>query len=192
MYNHEVKTELYQKKYELKDGRQLAVRIPEVSDAQALIDYMKGIDYETRFLAREPGEFGLTLEQEESFIRGLLDNANSQLLIAEVEGQIVANCSVGFVMNKRRYLHRAALGVSVKQDYWGLGIGRILMNECIAWCKENNIEQLELEVVTSNEVALAMYKSLGFEIYGNKKHAMKYSDNTYADEYFMILFLETE
>lgn len=146
----------------------------------------------TRFLAREPGEFGFTLEQEESFIRGLLDNASSQLLIAEVEGQIVANCSVGFVMNKRRFLHRAALGISVKEDYWGLGIGRILMNECIAWCKENNIEQLELEVVTNNEVALAMYKSLGFEIYGTKKHAMKYSDNTYADEYFMILFFDAD
>jgi len=192
MCNHEVKTGIYQENYNMKDGRQLNVRVPEVRDAQALIDYMKEVDCETRFLAREPGEFGFTLEQEEAFISCLADDSNRHLLIAEVEGQIVANCSVGIVMNNRRYLHRAALGISVKRDYWGLGIGRIMMNECISWSKMNGVEQLELEVVTNNESALDMYKSLNFEIYGTKKHALKYNDGTYADEYFMISFLKTE
>lgn len=192
MCNHEAKAEMYQAKYDLKDKRKLIVRVPVVSDAQALIDYMKEVDCETRFLAREPGEFGFTVEQEEAFISSLADDSSSQLLIAEVEGQIVANCSVGIVMKNRRYLHRATLGVSVKQAYWGLGIGRTMMNECIKWCKENGVEQLELEVVTHNERALNMYKSLGFEIHGTEKHALKYGDGTYADEYFMILFLNAE
>jgi RimJ/RimL family protein N-acetyltransferase len=190
MCNHEVRTEMYQEKYDLKDGRQLVVRMPKVRDAQALIDYMKEVDCETRFLAREPGEFGFTVEQEENFISRLTTDDSKQFLIAEVEGQIVANCSVGLITNNRRYLHRAGLGISVKQDYWGVGIGRVMMNECIAWCKVNGVEQLELEVVTVNERALGMYKSLGFEIYGTKKHALKYSDGTYADEYFMILLLD--
>ena len=34
-----------------------------------------------------------------------------------------------------------------------------------------------------------MYKNIGFEIYGTKKHALKYGDGTYADEYSMCLFL---
>lgn len=192
MCNHEFKTGIYQAKYELKGNKQLIVRVPEVSYAQGLIYYMKDVDCETRFLAREPGEFGFTLEQEEAFIRSLADDKNSQLLIAEVDGQIVANCSVGIVMNNRRYLHRAALGISVRQAFWGMGIGRIMMEECIKWCRNNGVEQLELEVVTHNDRALAMYKSLGFEIHGKKKHALKYSDGKYADEYFMILFLDDE
>lgn len=36
-----------------------------------------------------------------------------------------------------------------------------------------------------------MYKSFGFEIYGTKKHALKYSDGTYADEYSMVPFLNS-
>lgn len=191
MCNHDVRTEMYQKEYELKDGRQLVIRMPELRDAQALIDYMKEVDCETKFLAREPGEFGFTLEQEENFISGLTTDDSKQFLIAEVEGQIVANCSVGFLSSNRRYLHRAGLGISVKQDKWGLGIGRIMMNESISWCKEKGVEQLELEVVTNNERAVGLYKSLGFDIYGTKKHALRYSDDTYADEYFMILFLGT-
>lgn len=192
MCNHDARTEMYQKNYGLKDGKQLVVRVPEVREAQALIDYMKKVDCETRFLAREPGEFSFTVEQEENFITRARTDDSKQFLIAEVEGEIVANCSVGILSSNRRYLHRAGLGITVKQDYWGLGIGRIMMNECISWCKENGIEQLELDVVTNNERAVGMYKSLGFEIQGTKKHALKYGDGTYADEYLMILFIEHE
>jgi hypothetical protein len=34
-----------------------------------------------------------------------------------------------------------------------------------------------------------MYKKFGFQIQGIKKHALKYGDGTYADEFHMILFL---
>lgn len=34
-----------------------------------------------------------------------------------------------------------------------------------------------------------MYKSLSLEIYGTKKHTLKYDDGIYADEYSMTLFL---
>ena len=68
---------------------------------------------------------------------------------------------------------------------------KTMINECIKWCKEKGVEQLELEVVTQNSRAISMYKNLGFEVYGTKKHALKYSDGTYADEYYMILFLNS-
>ena len=47
-------------------------------------------------------------------------------------------------------------------------------------------EQAELEVVASNENAIALYKMLGFSIYGERKHSMKYRDGSYADEYLMM------
>lgn len=60
------------------------------------------------------------------------------------------------------------MGIAVLKDYWDKGIGKIMMQECINWCKENNVEQLELEVITQNNRAISMYKSFGFEIYGTK------------------------
>ena len=198
MGNHKTEegsNELYRNEYLLKNGQRLIVRIPDESDAQGLIDQMQDVDRETKFLAREPDEFNFTLEQEKSFIRNNTNNKNSQFLIGELEGKIVANCSVGLVQTPKRYLHRAALGIAVRKESWGMGIGKKMMQECIMWCNKNGVEQLELEVVTQNERAVSLYKSLGFQIYGTKKHALKYGDGTYADEYCMILFfndVETE
>lgn len=192
MCNHQndVKTKtLFRNEYSLKEGVNLVVRTPEISDAESLINQMKIVDGETRYLAREPDEFDLTIEQEVEFIKRCTDNEDMLFLVGEVNGEIVANCSVGIVQNKKRFLHRAAMGIAVKKDYWGKGVGRKLMHECINWCKQCGIEQLELEVVTQNERAISLYEKLGFEVCGTKTHAMKYSDGTYADEYFMVLFL---
>ncbi len=82
------------------------------------------------------------------------------------------------------------MGIAIRKDYWGMGIGKMLMQGCIDWCYEKGIDQLELDVVTQNKRAISMYESLGFKNYGTKKHAMKYGDSTYADEYFMIKFLD--
>ncbi|WP_019230144.1 GNAT family N-acetyltransferase [Sedimentibacter sp. B4] len=187
--NYQVSKELYKKEYLLKDGQKLIVRIPEPGDAESLISQMQTVDSETKFLSREPDEFNLTVEQEREFIKNCTNDENVRFLIGELDGKIIANCSVGLIQNKRRYLHRAGMGIAVLKDYWNKGIGIIMMQECINWCKEKGVEQLELEVVTENNRAISMYKSLGFEIYGTKKHALKYDDGTYADEYIMTLFL---
>lgn len=187
MEHHQEKKDF--KSFTLKDGRTLVVRKPMVSDAEALIEQMKLVDSETKFLAREPDEFNLTVEQEVGFIKSSLENEDISFSIGLVDNTIVGNCSVGLIMNKRRFLHRAALGIAIRKDYWGNGIGKIMMKECIEWCKSKGVEQLELDVVADNERGLGLYKSLGFEVFGTKKHALKYDDGTYADEYYMILFL---
>lgn len=187
--NESVTKERYRKEYELKDGQNLIVRNPELGDEEGLINQMKIVDCETRFLAREPGEFDFTLEQEREFIKNRMNNENGLFLIGEIDGRIIANCSVGLISNSKRYLHRAAMGIAICMDYWNKGIGKKLMHESIQWCEEIGIEQLELEVVTQNNRAVSMYQDLGFKIYGTKRHALKYGDGTYADEYHMILFL---
>ena len=192
MCNHQYEEEfkgLYRNEYLLKNGQQLIVRNPRLGDEQGLVDHMKAVDNETKFLAREPDEFSFTLEQEREFIKNSLSNENVHFLVGEVGSKIIANCSVGIANNNKRYLHRAAMGIAVRKDYWHKGIGKRMMEECIKWCREKGIEQLELEVVTQNDRAVSMYKSFGFQIHGTKKHALKYADGSYADEYLMILFL---
>ncbi|MBS1538373.1 MAG: GNAT family N-acetyltransferase, partial [Bacteroidetes bacterium] len=34
-----------------------------------------------------------------------------------------------------------------------------------------------------------LYMSLGFEVYGNERHALKNSDGNYSDEDYLVLFL---
>lgn len=180
----------YKSEYVLKNKKTLIVRTPIENDAERLIELMKKVDTETKFLAREEDEFNFTLEQEKEFIRNCNTNSNSVFLVGEVDGKIVSNCSVAIVMKNKRYLHRASMGIVVEKEFWRMGIGEKLMLEAIDWSKKNGFEQLELEVASKNVSGLSLYKKMGFEVSGTKKHALKYSDGSYADQHFMLLFLD--
>ena len=179
-----------QKMYQLKDGNVLLIRQPVESDAEAVIALMKKADTESRFLAREPGEFSVTVENEQKMILEKMVSKDSIWYIAVYEGVIVGQCSVGLMNSYKRYRHRAGVALLVLKDYWGLGIGGKMMLECIDWCKKHNVEQLELEVVEENINAIRMYESFGFKNVGKIEKALKYVDGTYADEYHMIMRIE--
>lgn len=184
-----INAHFYESNYELRSGKELILRLPEETDAEALINQMRQVDRETLFLAREPDEFHLTVNDEEAFIKQALDDENRLFLVAEVDGEIVGNCTVARVATGYRYRHRASFGIAIIERFWGQGIGKKMMQACIQWCVLQDVEQMELEVVSTNERAIALYRNFGFEIYGTKEKSLKYANDTYADEYFMILFL---
>lgn len=168
------------------DGRKAILRSAGVKDAEALLTYLKKTAAETPFLLREPEEITLTLEQEEAFLREKEPEERELMLIAEVDGMHVGNCSVSSLGNFWRYQHRCSMAIALYQEYCGLGIGKQMMRAALDAAKKCGYEQAELEVVTTNEQAIHLYQSLGFEIYGEQKHSMKYKDGSYADEYLMM------
>ena len=177
--------------YQLKNGEKVIIRYPKEEDAMYIVHLIKNADKETIFLAREPGEFSITVEKEKDIIQNILEDSDSAWFVAEYRGKVIGQCSVGLVRKNLRYRHRAEVGFVVLKKYWNLGIGGKMMEECIEWCKNHEIEQMELEVVCKNKTALNMYRSFGFEISGIVPHALKYNDNTYVDEYFMVKYLGT-
>jgi ribosomal protein S18 acetylase RimI-like enzyme len=42
------------------------------------------------------------------------------------------------------------------------GIGRLLINEVLAWARQRNVRTLQLMVTSSNETAIRFYEGLGF------------------------------
>lgn len=168
-----------------KDKREVILRNADESDAAALLHYLKATAAETRFLMREPEEITLSLEQQEAFLRGKKEAERELMLIAELDGEHVGNCSVASLGNYQRYQHRCSVAIALYQKYCGLGIGKQMLGTGLDVAKELGYEQAELEVVTTNAPAIHLYQSLGFEIYGELKHSMKYEDGSYADEYLM-------
>ena len=172
--------------YVLRNGKNVIVRKPNEDDAEALINVMTTADTETLFLARNPGEFCTPVEKEKQIIKNVLADNDVEWFVAEYENKVIGQCSVGLVRRTARYRHRAEVAFVILQDYCNLGIGGKMMEECIKWCKEHGITQIELDVVKNNERALKMYQGFGFEIIGTKENALRYQDGTYADEYMMI------
>lgn len=174
---------------QLKDGRSAIIRNAEPEDAQELIDYLKVTTVETPFLLRSLEEINFTLDQEIEFINSRNESESSLMLIARIDGKLAGNASCMPLGTFQRCSHRCNAGIALYQSYWGLGLGKIMLNIILQEAVKAGYEQVELEVVTSNDNAIALYRALGFDIYGERKHSMKYKDGSYADEYLMMKML---
>ena len=176
-------------KYELRNQKTVEIRVPTLDDAEAIVELIKQADTETLFLAREPGEFVTSVEREKEVITGVINDSDQQWFVAEYEGKVVGQCSIGLIRRVVRYRHRAEVAFVILQDYCDLGIGGKIMQECIRWAKENGVTQLELDVVAKNERAIKMYEGFHFEKVGVMPKALRYSNGEFVDEYNMVLTL---
>lgn len=71
----------------------------------------------------------------------------------------------------------------------GIGVGKALLAEVIKKSKSlDEIEKLNLTVVSSNVKAKGLYTSLGFRSFGLEEEALKI-DGKYYDEEYMVLFV---
>ena len=169
-----------------KNGNECILRNAQVSDAADLIDYLKVTTGETPYLIREPEEVTLTIEQEEAFIQSRIEDERELLLVAIADGKHVGNCSLMRVGRFGRYKHRCEVAIALYREYWGRGIGRIMLETVLDVAKDLGYEQAELEVIAGNESAIALYEKLGFQQYGTFPDNMKYKDGSYVDAYWMM------
>lgn len=80
-------------------------------------------------------------------------------------------------------------GMYVAPECRGQGLGKLLMVELISKAKHcNGLEQINLTVVSENNAAKKLYKSLGFEVYGVERNALKFNGQ-YVDEDLMVLYI---
>ena len=173
----------------LRDGRSCVLRSVEPGDAGNMLQYMKIMLGETPFLLRTPEEFNYTEEEEAAILLRRKEDPRCLMLAAVLDGQIIACADVQSHGNKSRVLHRAELGISVRKDFWRLGIGSALMERLLAFAAGAGYEQVELTVETKNRRAVSLYHRFGFTVYGTRPHGMKYPDGSYDNDYLMVRML---
>lgn len=156
----------YNKKIALKDGRICILRSGTEADGQAARDNFNLVHAQTDYLLTYPEENSFTAFQEAQFLKKKAESSNEIEILAEVGGCVVGMAGIESLGSKEKIRHRAEFGISVDQAYWGLGIGRALMNVCIECAKAAGYAQLELEAVAENANALRLYESAGFVEYG--------------------------
>ena len=174
----------------LKDGTPCYLRSPGPNDGASVLRILKKVSGETNYLSRDPDEIKISLFQEKQFLHTLMQSQKDLMICAYVRGRLVANAGIHPVAEHERYIHRANFGISILKSHWGLGIGSYLLSAIIEGARSMNYEQLELEVIQSNERGITLYKKWGFEIYGARRHGFKYRDGSYGDEYLMMLPLK--
>ena len=137
----------YSKQIVLKDGRTAILRHGVEADGAAVFEQFNQTHGETDYLLSYPDENSFTAEQEGKFLKRKAESANEVEIIALVDGRVAGTASV-------------------LKEYWGLGIGRALMDACIECAKRAGYAQLELTVVAENARAVEMYRRAGFVEFG--------------------------
>lgn len=173
------------KEITLKDARTAVFRVPGEEDARELLQYLVDTAGETPFLLRTPEECTLTVEEEEIYLRNAAFDPNKTLILCTVDGRIAGNCQMER-KTKLKNRHRAGIGIALRKEYWGLGIGTAMFRELIRLAKEDGIEQLELEVFEGNKRAIGLYEKMGFSIVAATPNAIRLPDGTVWKEYLMI------
>lgn len=174
----------------LKDGRKCLLRSPQEEDAKEMIEHLIQTSDETGYLARYGEEISITEEQERKYLKETLESSKNIFICAEVDGKVAACAGINPASPYLRHQHRASFGISVKKEYWNLGIASLLLSAILESAVMGFYEQVELAVVADNEKALHIYEKFGFRSYGKLNNAFKYKDGSYSDEYFMLLPLK--
>jgi RimJ/RimL family protein N-acetyltransferase len=104
----------------------------------------------------------------------------------------VAECNIIAHLNIKNHLetslHRVQLGMGIEVKYRSQGLGTELLRACINFCKENNIEYIDLSVFSHNLPAIKLYKKLGFVEIANFKDIFRIG-NLSVDDIQMTLKL---
>jgi RimJ/RimL family protein N-acetyltransferase len=176
------------RKHELENGRALFIREVAVKDARALLDCVERISGESDFLSFGPGEFELTESEEEKFIRKCLASDNQLYILGSIDDTIVA--TLNFTRGRRpRVRHSGEFGMAVRKQYWGLGIGSLMLDTLIAWAQDTRIvKKINLRVRTDNQRAVRLYERKGFVIEGTIRKEILL-DGSYFDHHWMGLEL---
>jgi ribosomal protein S18 acetylase RimI-like enzyme len=98
---------------------------------------------------------------------------------------------MGFARNPREKSRHKGLiwGVYVQPTWRNQGVARAMMVDLIGRVKGNAaVEKIILTVAADQTAAKRLYASLGFEVFGQEKHALKV-DGRYVDEDLMVLWL---
>lgn len=180
----------YYNRITLKEGTHCVIRSTDPADAAALIDSMKRHAGESNNLLRYPDEIDTTIEGEREYIISMQENSRAVSLVAEIDGAIVGNAGLSPVMSFSRVRHRATLGLAVDADCWGRGIGSALLAACIKAAHTMKYEQIELDVLTDNSAAIALYEKFGFTSYGVLEHAFRMRGGAYGALRQMCLYLK--
>ena len=180
----------YNQKIILKNGKEAWLRNGDASDGSAVYEIFNLTHAETDYLLSYPDENSLDPEQEARFLEEKTNSPNEIEIIALVDGKIAGMAGIEAVGKKDKVRHRADFGISILKEYWGLGLGKALLNACIQCARDAGYLQLELSVVADNNRALSLYQSVGFVEYGRNPKGFRSRLNGWQELVLMRLELE--
>jgi RimJ/RimL family protein N-acetyltransferase len=160
----------------------ITVRPARPEDAATLVELGSAV-------GREEGAWLLTsagwrsVGEERRYLRALKRYPDAAVYVAEDAGSIVGRLSLARDPHPASH-HVADLGLMVTATHRRRGIGRMLLEQAVAWARDAGVRKLELHVFPWNEPAIRLYETFGFEREGLRRDHYR-RDREYVDAILM-------
>lgn len=168
----------------LQNGRAVLIRAAEPRDAEALIDEVNEVGSEMVYIMTE--KLRLTPDQESEMIRRI-DPSRTLFLVAVADERVVGSADIQRGRESKN-AHTANLGLSLRKEVRGLGLGKALMEDLLRWARSEGIRKVTLAVFETNRPAMALYRDFGFAEEGRRKGEVVLN-GTPVDEVLMAVWL---
>jgi [ribosomal protein S18]-alanine N-acetyltransferase len=146
------------------DGRKVTLRLMKVDDVDRV--------YEIECLS-----FARPWTRD-SFVSEVTSNVCARYVVVEEDGRVVGYGGMWLIIDEAHVNN-----IAIDPSYRGRGYGRLLMKELMRVAYSAlEICQMTLEVRVSNDAAIKLYTSMGFDVAGTRKG---YYDDTGEDAYVM-------
>lgn len=109
---------------------------------------------------------------------------NSYKRIIRFSGSVV-----GYIITWTIHDEVHILNIAVHKDFRQIGLGEMLLRDCLNYSSEQGLKLAVLEVRTSNHGAIKLYEKVGFKTLRVRK---KYYSDTGEDAYVMLCELESD
>lgn len=165
----------------------MKIRQIQLEDAAAFAKLIQEVEKESEFMLYEANERKVSPEIQTNMILSLTTKENSNIFVAEIEGELVGYL-IAVGGTARRTAHSANLVIGILERFRGQGIGTRLFEEVEIWARKQHLHRLGLSVMSTNEAGQALYKKMGFEMEGIKRHSLNVN-GTFIDEYCLSKIL---
>lgn len=166
---------------------EIVIRQAEASDVKAILGLCKHIGRETNYLTFGSEGLPYTRDEELQIVLNYQQSDRDILLLVESDDQLIGIGNVT-TLDKYRQNHVAEVGVSIIEEYWGYGIGSMMIDALVEFAKQVGIKVLTIEVVSENNRAKSLYLKFGFKKVGHLFARLK-SNYQYFDTEIMELIL---
>ena len=163
----------------------IEIRMIREEDAPAFRELVDGVCRERKYLA------ALESPPLESTRAVVARNVRDGLphFVAVEDGEIVGWCDAISAGPESCAPHIAKLGMGLRADQRGKGLGRRLLEATVARAREMGLEKIELGVYATNEPAIRLYRAMGFVDEGVRRRS-RLVDGMYDDVLMMALWLK--
>ena len=161
------------RKFRLGDGRRVVLREADSGDLDKLLAYINNLVREKK---RDESsqlftgfESLLTRRQEAGWLNELsrrIKRGDKISVLAEIDGEVAGNGDItrGSYSVTRHHGH---LGLTVRETYRGLGIGREMVRVLLAEARRQGLKTVDVEFLSANKATVHVYEKAGFKRVGS-------------------------